>query len=138
MTQHLEPVHCFQQSVEFSRMYTGLYLAAAQLQWPSIAVQAWAAANHSLEETQAEMQRLQDLAEAVQNIAEPKVTFRLIQVRTSASNPFCAWVLLWCNTTAVTDLALPCCAFRVAVLRSAMLYVFNHVITSCATFWYGL
>ena len=45
------------------------------------AVQTWAAANHSLEETQAEMTRLQDLAEAVQNIAEPKVTFRLIQVK---------------------------------------------------------
>lgn len=43
-------------------------------------VQAWAAAKHSLEEAQAEMTRLQDLSEAVQNIAEPRVTFRLIQV----------------------------------------------------------
>lgn len=34
-----------------------------------------------MEETQAEMARLQDLADAVMNIAEPKVTFRLIQVR---------------------------------------------------------
>lgn len=47
---------------------------------PCAYVQTWAAANHSLEEAQAEMTRLQDLAEAVQNIAEPKVTFRLIQV----------------------------------------------------------
>lgn len=44
-------------------------------------MQAWLAANHSVEETQAEMARLQDLADAVMHIAEPKVTFRLIQVR---------------------------------------------------------
>ena len=43
-------------------------------------MQAWLAANHSLEETQAEMARLQYLADSVVNIAEPKVTFRLIQV----------------------------------------------------------
>lgn len=44
-------------------------------------LQAWLAADHSVEETQAEMACLQNLAEAVMNIAEPKVTFRLIQVR---------------------------------------------------------
>lgn len=43
-------------------------------------LQAWLAANHSLEDTQAEMARLQALTDAVLNIAEPKVTFRLIQV----------------------------------------------------------
>ena len=51
------------------------------LMLPLILMQAWLAANHSLEETQAEMARLQQLADAVVNIAEPKVTFRLIQVR---------------------------------------------------------
>ena len=49
----------------------------------TVSLQAWLAAKHSLEETQAEMARLQDLADAVMNIAEPKVTFRLIQVCTS-------------------------------------------------------
>lgn len=48
-------------------------------------MQAWAASGHSLEETEAEMVRLHDLAEAVQNIAEPKVTFRLVQVGLPAS-----------------------------------------------------
>lgn len=47
----------------------------------SSCLQAWLAANHSVEETQAEMARLQDLADAVVNISEPRVTFRLIQVR---------------------------------------------------------
>ena len=50
-----------------------------------LCLQAWLAANHSVEETQAEMTRLQDLADAVVNIAEPRVTFRLIQVRTAYS-----------------------------------------------------
>ena len=47
-------------------------------------LQAWLAADHSIEETQAEMARLQDLADAVMSIAESKVTFRLIQVRQHA------------------------------------------------------
>ncbi|KAL0050690.1 hypothetical protein WJX82_005287 [Trebouxia sp. C0006] len=46
---------------------------------------AWLAANHSLEDTQAEMARLQALTDAVLNIAEPKVTFRLIQVDCSSA-----------------------------------------------------
>ena len=43
-------------------------------------LQTWLAANHTVEETQAEMARLQDLADMAVSIAEPKVTFRLIQV----------------------------------------------------------
>lgn len=56
---------------------TGTSLQSISVVWP---LQGWLAANHSLEETQAEMARLQNLAEAAMNIAEPKVTFRLIQV----------------------------------------------------------
>ena len=56
---------------------TGTSLQSISGVWP---LQGWLAANHSLEETQAEMARLQNLAEAAMNIAEPKVTFRLIQV----------------------------------------------------------
>lgn len=48
-------------------------------------LQTWLAANHSLEDTQAEMARLQALTDAVLNIAEPKVTFRLIQVHSWVS-----------------------------------------------------
>ncbi len=54
-------------------------------------LQTWLAANHSLEDTQAEMARLQGLTDAVLNIAEPKVTFRLIQVH--------GWVSLASNFT---------------------------------------
>ena len=50
-----------------------------------LCLQAWLAANHSVEDTQAEMARLQALADAVMHIAEPKVTFRLIQVRQYAA-----------------------------------------------------
>ncbi|KAA6419936.1 MAG: dynein heavy chain axonemal [Trebouxia sp. A1-2] len=48
-------------------------------------LKAWLTANHSLEDTQAEMARLQGLTDAVLNIAEPKVTFRLIQVDCSSA-----------------------------------------------------
>lgn len=51
-------------------------------------LQTWLAANHSLEDTQAEMARLRGLTDAVLNIAEPKVTFRLIQVHSWVSLPF--------------------------------------------------
>ena len=89
-----------------------------------VAVQTWAAANHSLEETQAEMTRLQDLAEAVQNIAEPKVTFRLIQVK-AFSQLGCAG--LGC---AVLCCAVLCCAVLCYVLSSlfssSCLYMRTH------------
>ncbi len=44
------------------------------------ALQGWAAANHSLEETDAEIRRLAALAQAAQSAATPRVSFCLYQV----------------------------------------------------------
>ena len=44
------------------------------------ALQGWAAANHSLEETDAEMKSLAALAQAAQSAAAPRVSFCLYQV----------------------------------------------------------
>ena len=67
------------------------------------ALQGWATANHSLEETDAEIKTLAALAQAAQSAATPRVSFCLYQV----SEPVPRYALLQVDATAVSQAGRP-------------------------------